>query len=184
MLLKQSIVIVMDTNVLADIVERTNTSRVDYALMMWIQDILDGMNKMPREKRITFLVSPSILDDYKTGLSKRGRKPAAQSLKLILRKTHNLKIDLSPRNQRIVLSFHRISTDNVDMSVSDKYDRVFLGALQNAENARRWKDRAIIFASRDTRSRKQIRDSFTQSRSHKRLHFPADFDELNDSIAC
>lgn len=184
MIQKQNIVIVMDTNVLADIVERTSTSRVDRALVRWIQSILDEMNEMPRERRITFLVSPSILDDYKTRLFKRGCKPAARSLKMLFNKTHNFKITLSPSDQKIVLSFYKISTDNANVSVSDKYDRRFFGALQNAKNMRRWEDRAIIFASCDIRSLKQIRDSFTQSRSHERLHFPANFDELNDSIAC
>ncbi len=174
----------MDTNVLADIVEHTNASRVDNALTKWFQSVLDGMGKMPREKQVTFLTSPSILDDYKTGLFRRGCKPAARTVKEVFSKRATSNIHMSPRAQRIDLSFMRISTDAENSSVSDRHDRRFFGALQNAKNVRRWEDRAIIFASCDTLSREQIRDKFAQKHNRKRLHFPTNFDELNDSIAC
>ena len=89
---------------------------------------------------------------------------------------------MSPRDQRIDLSFIRVPADTANVSVSDRYDRGFLGALQNAKNTRRWEDRAIIFASCDALSREQIRDSFIHD--HERIHFPTSFDELNNSIAC
>ena len=174
----------MDTNVLADIVEHTNASRVDDALTKWFQSVLDGMDKMPRERQVTFLISTSILDDYKTGLFRRGCNPAAQTVKEIFRKRATSNIHMLPHSQRIDLSFIKIPTDTKDASVSDKHDRPFFGALQNAKNVRRWKDRAIIFASCDTLSREQIMDNFARNPSLNRLHFPANFDELNDSIAC
>lgn len=182
MILRQSIILVMDTNVLADIVEYTRASRVDDALTQWFQSILDGMEEVPKERLVTFVVSTSILDDYKTGLFRRGCKQAARTVKTILSTKSTSNIHMSPRDQRIDLSFIRVPVDTADASVSDKYDRRFLGALQNAKNARRWEDRAIIFASCDALSRGQMRDSFTHD--HARIRFPTSFDELNDSIAC
>lgn len=180
----QSVLLVIDTNVLADIMERTETSRVDEALKRWIQNVLDGMERRPKERRITVLVSTAILGDYKAGLCGKGYREAAETIRSMTAKKQLSNVLMLPHDRRIKLSLSKIRPDAVGKSVSDKYDRPFLGALKKAKSISKWKDYAIIFASRDKRSREQIKDEIAKSAPYTQLDFPTNVNELAESIAC
>ncbi len=182
MIQKKNIGLVIDSNILNEIVV-TDYGNIRTVLTSWIYSITEDMQDLVKGKIITFFVSPEIIKEYETSLSKKKHKNICKNLKYIMRKSGGIIKHESNRNG-IGISFkkYNISHSNRRKNIDDKDDEKFLILVEKILEKNNWRDRAIIFASKDRRSMPQIKKALVLQRG--RIKFAEDMKSLKEVIRC
>ncbi len=185
MIQKKNIALVIDTNILGDIIATENSENVVIILKEWLLKIIANMEKQPKGKKITVFASINTLHDYRTGLIKAGYKNTGKTISLIFGKSLSQKTTIS-KSQKIDLSLKKIKVDvtKPKKRVKDKNDENFLVLSEAITQIKNWKDREIIFASRDRQSTSTIKNIFLKSSHNSRLHVATDLKSFEKLIEC
>lgn len=179
---KQNVGLVIDTNILSDIIGPFDIDKIDQRLADWIHEIILQSNPHPRGKTVTLFINKQILNDYSTGLSRStGKRISRQAL---FRKKNIRNRKLVSSDYKIYFSIAEVRPQEESSSrrrLRDKSDEKFLVLLDNILNAQRWRDFAIIMASRDMASFVEISDNVYHV---DRVHLADSKDTLSQIIEC
>ena len=175
----------IDTNILVDIVEISDSRNISIILKQWICKILANMDKKPKGKKITVFASMDTLHDYKTGLSKSNHKEIGETIKFVFDKYLSSRLSVSDP-LKIEMSLQKIKTEepNNKKRVKDKDDEHFLRLSEKVAELKSCKDREIIFASRDRESMMTIKDVFAKNNDRMRLHTVDNLESFEKLIEC
>ena len=176
---------VIDTNILGDIIATENSSNISIVLKEWILKIINNMEKQPKGKNITIFASMNTICDYETGLIKAGHMNAGKNISLIFKKSLSQKIIIS-ESQKIGLSLKKIKINDTKprKRVKDKNDESFLILSEAITQINNYRNRKIIFASRDRQSTRTIEGIFLKNIHSSRLHVVTDLKSFEKCIEC
>lgn len=159
MIKKKDIGLIVDTNILKDVIESSESSvAFDRQLADWIIKIISEIDSHPHGKTVTLFVSKQILCEYYTHVPGLKHK----QVRKLFQKKIGMKMQVSP-DYEIYLSRKQITlkptTIDSKHRLPDKSDEKFRMLLENVLSNQKWKDWAIIFASRDKTTFDKIRDN-------------------------
>lgn len=163
MIKKKDIGLVLDTNILIDIVGSSNTlDDLVPCLTDWIKKIVLRAHPHPRGKTVTLFVDEQVLSDYSAGLSRSGNRGVGKQLLRQILKRNIGSRKLISSDYRIHFSLNIIGKSQTASAsrrrVPDRSDEKFLVLLESVMKSQRWKNWAIIMASRDRTTFARIRD--------------------------
>ena len=183
MIKKKDVGLVVDTNILIDIIKAADPSAplVDQ-LVGWVKKIVSETDPRPRGKTVTLFASTKVLDDYSTVLSRLMGKHGKQIRYIFDKKTSSKQpVDAGCR---IYMSFRRYNSQASPAPrrrLTHKSDEKFLVLFEDVLKSKKWKDWAIILASRDTATFSEITDI---TRSDERTCLVDSKDGLDKAIEC
>ncbi len=180
-------VLILDTNVVGDIIEQSMQDNYYNIFDLWLGTIIKKITKNIPNRTITFILNKSMIKDYKTGLSKRGFPKIAKPIELLFDKSLTNKQKLS-NSKKIEFIFQKISMHHVseETKIKDKYDRVFSDVTKFALDFRKFSDKYIILATKDTTTFSDLESIFTSKlyANGGRLLLVKSLENLEKTIEC
>ncbi len=173
---------IIDSNILNEIVETKSGNIVD-VLMSWICDITDEIKDHVKGKKITFFVSQEIIKEYETSLSREDNEGVRKEFRQTINR-HRGRLNHIPDRNNISMTITKkeIPHSNRKKIISDKDDEKFLLLAKKILEVNDWRDRAIIFASKDRKSMPQIQKALILHR--REIEFAEDMQTLVKTIQC
>ena len=83
MIQTRSLVLILDTNILAGIIDRQGSSRIDLAFSEWVGALCRNVDPPPHGKIVAIMATAGMIDDYKTGLRRRRHAKVAKTIKVV-----------------------------------------------------------------------------------------------------
>lgn len=183
MLTKCNVGLVIDANTIIDIAAACSGNRLTLILQGWLAAVIDRIDAPTRGRAITLFVSSGIQKDYATGLG-HARHDAAKTLRLDIKKiiTRSVRLRSRDRNRFLVRKLDPAGPGSSPRA-GDKYDQAYLDILAHISDCGLWRDRAVIFATKDAGLLADLQDGAARAGATS-LRFAGGKNDLEDEIAC
>lgn len=184
MIRTHDVVLVLDTNILPEIIGDQNASRIDRIFLEWVKTMCREISPPPKGKIVTIAASTDMINDYKTGLRRRRHSTVAKTLKTVFDRTFSRILETDGHGKvRLMLEMVTPRASASSRRVRDSYDQKFLDVVIYVAESKRWKDKKILFATRDQSLREDAEHALV-FRKYKRVHIASDMDMFKDLFAC
>lgn len=155
---KFSMLLLLDSNILLEILRSGDMDDVYDALANWVDDILKEAECKPSGKTITLLVSTGVFRDYRSALGRKHYRVKSASWMTFKKSIHRRK----NVGNNTYFAIYKIAVPDSPVQgwQGDKYDKAYFEVLGSALGARKFSDRLVVFASNDRHTCATIKKGF------------------------